>query len=38
MVRVPGAGETAQWLRTLAPLAENIGSVPSTQVVAQNPS
>ena len=31
-----GVGEMAQWLRTLAALAEDLSSVPSTYMVAHN--
>ena len=31
-----GAGEKAQWLRALAALSEDPGSVPSTHMVANN--
>jgi hypothetical protein len=31
-----GAREMAQWLRTLASLSENPGSIPSTHIAAHN--
>jgi hypothetical protein len=31
-----GAEETAQWLRMLAPLPEDSGSIPSTDMAAHN--
>jgi hypothetical protein len=32
-----GAGEVAQWLKALAALPENPGSIPSTHMAADNP-
>lgn len=33
---VTGAGEVARWLKTVAPFVEDLGLIPSTQMVAPN--
>jgi hypothetical protein len=35
-IKVPGAGEIAQWLRELIALVEELGLFPNTLMVAHN--